>query len=278
MPGMNVTEAAQRVTVPQQPDLTQRDATSRFAPERDARRALWQSHSRASRPDLLPWDLGLDWSVPLAERALVLGETLCAQHFTRVDLRFTVAPTRLQALHLMELMGLCVAPHALTDDIPPDWWEVVVYLSEFGGHVGQDKIRLPAAQARAEHPGRLCTRYLPPDPLPDAPTGVMGVSDRDLVAGDHVLHLRLLSRDWRSNVAVTDARWSNTTPRPATGPYGQSHDALLGPLFAIDFVTSGGVRWAVDFNTSPGATGAPVHQLPGGTIMGAVQHWRGWNG
>ncbi|WP_155299535.1 hypothetical protein [Deinococcus kurensis] len=271
-----VAVAARRSTAPQQPDLTQRDAIARFAPEREARRALWCPHSRAARPDLLPWDLGLDWSVTPAERAGVLGETLCAQHLTRVDLRFTVAPTRLQALHLMALMGLTVAPHAFTDDIPADWQEVVVYLSEYGGHVGQDKVRLPSGQARATHPGRLCTRYLPPDPPPNAPSGVTGVSDRDLVAGDDVLHLQLLSRDWRSNVNVTDARWSDTTPRPTTGPYGCAHDALLGPLFAIDFVKSGGVRWAVDFNTSPGATGAPVHRLPGGTIMGAVQQWRGW--
>ncbi|GGK92296.1 hypothetical protein [Deinococcus radiotolerans] len=271
-------DTRRHVTAPQTPDLTQRDALARFAPDRAARRALWHPYSRAARPDLLPWDLGLDWSVPAPERGEVLGEALCTQHLTRVDLRFTVAPTRAQALSLMAQLGLTVAPWARTADVPADWDEVVVYLSEYGGHVGQDKVRLPAAQARREHPGRLCTRFLPPDLPPGAPEGVTGASERDLVAGDHVLHLRLLSRDWRSNVAVTDAHWSAVTARPDTGPYGREHDALLGPLFAIDFVISGGVRWAVDFNTSPGATGAPVHELPGRSITGAVQGWRGWTG
>ncbi|GGR80374.1 hypothetical protein [Deinococcus sedimenti] len=86
----------------------------------------------------------------------------------------------------------------------------------------------------------------------------------------------MISRDWRSNVGPTDATWTDLTGRPTTGPYGQATDLLLGPLYAIDFVISGGVRWAVDFNTSPGATDAPVYQLPGGSIMGAVQNWRGW--
>lgn len=272
-----LTQAAQQAVAAQPPDFTQRDALARYAPQREQRRAGWAPYSRAARPELLPWDLGLDWSVIPAARAEQLGELLCLRHLTRVDLRFTIAPTRQQALTLMQLMGLTVAPSCRAAEIPLDWSEVVVYLSEYGGHVGQDKVRMSAVQARKEHPACLCTRFLPPDRPADAPAGVQGVSERDLVCGNAVLHLRLLSRDWRSNVQTTTAVWGEVTPRLETGPYGLATDALLGPLFAIDYVQSQGVRWAVDFNTSPGATDAPVHLLPGGTLMGAVQAWRGWN-
>lgn len=253
------------------------DAMEKYAPQRAELRARWSPHSHASHPELLPWDLGLDWPLQEgeseSERSDRLGEEAAMHQYGRLDTRYSVSPTRAEAFELMTLMGLDVIPHATVEAAPDDWDEVIVYTSVYGGHVGQDKVRLPLTQARAEWPGALCSRYLAADVASDGHAASVSMSERDFVAGDFLMRARLYGSEWRSNVGSLSISWEAAEPRSRDLRYS---NALLGPLFAIDFIWHGGVRYAVDFNICPGATGADMSGLPGGSVMGALQAWSGW--
>ncbi|MFC6591216.1 hypothetical protein ACFP81_03675 [Deinococcus lacus] len=76
-------------------------------------------------------------------------------------------------------------------------------------------------------------------------------------------------------MACIDAVWE--LPRQVTqGDLGSTPSLrkLCGPLYAIDYVVSGGARYALDFNTCPGATGAV---LPAPSIAEALKEWWGWS-
>ena len=240
----------------------------RHAPDRAARRALWTPYSHATRPDLLPWDLGLDWSVPADQ----LGPQIRALHLTpHVD--YSATPTRAQAFALMTLMGYTVIPHALGRDIPDAWTgDVVVYLSEYGGHGGEDKARMPARDARRDHPHALCSLYLTPDPDDLMPGQTW--HERELVCGDFQMRARLGSHNWRSNDDGQSLIWADPEPRAQTRH--ATLDALCGPHYGVDLILSGGQWYALDFNLNPSVGGAPLHRLPGGSIERATDAWSAW--
>lgn len=247
------------------------DAITIHAPHRETVRAawipLWSTDPR------LPWDLGL---ARRGESANPQGwaEALVTAHFLSLEYRYTVTPTRSEALTLMRDLGFPVAPFGRVRDAPPSWGRVVVYTSEYGGHVGQDKLLLPLAEACREWPEALCTRYLPPDPLPAQPEA-RGRSVRLLLAGDVALTCQMISREWRSNVEAVQVGWSPVPLHQGSRlPTRLQH--ALGPLWAVDFVPHGGRLFAVDFNTSPGFTDGPTHLLPGGSFAGALAAWSGW--
>lgn len=254
------------------------DAMSRFAPQRTAQRAAWAGQSRAAAPHLLPWDLQLPWPEGLVtDQQEDLGEALVMGQFGNLESRYAASPTRKEAFEIMTRLGLRVIEHGALGEVPDDWEDVVVYTSVYGGHVGQDKLKLSLNEARAQFPPEtLCSRFRVVDPSPWG-EAVQGWSTRQYVCGDFTIRGRYGTREWRSNVGVVRMAWDDAfAPRPPGGPFGQEHEALSGPLFAVDLITCGGLEYAVDFNLCPGCTNAPTHTLPGLSIMGAVQSWSGW--
>ena len=281
-----------RLKVPQHVNNDASDTMGAYAPERKQLKEAWDPHSKALRPDLFPWDLGLDWreeksgaeepmenaDATLGER---LGEQLVASRYVRLDLRYTATPTRREAFEIMELMGLDVIPWGRVSEVP-EWDEVVVYTNEYGGHVGQDKLKMTLTQAREQYPNALCSRYLKPDLGSGASAEAISMNERELVTGDWISRMQIYgSLDWRSNVGnetgEIQIKASAPTPREECSVHGRfSVQQLTGPLYAIDFIWHQGVRYAIDFNISPGAPNEVIERLPGPSISAATQQWSNW--
>lgn len=257
------------------------DAMSRHAPRRTELRGAHQPRWSCA-PELFPWDYGLMPLDPARpdDLAALVEELVVTTYFT-LERRYVISPTRPEAYALMDRAGIPTAGHGRVRDVPDGWDRVVVYTSEYGGHVGMDKELLPLHEARRAYPDAFCSQFLtpelPPQPLHSAlPPEVRGVSQRDFVAGDYLMQAWMASPDWRSNAGGgTQVAWvGGVQPRRAV--FREDTDLLLGPLFAIDYVWHGGQRYAIDFNACPGMTGAPHEGLPGASVAGAVQAWSAW--
>lgn len=262
-------ETCRAATAPQPVDWNKNDAMERHAPQRLERKAIWQPHSRASRPDLLPWDLGLDWSLPVHERGPELRRLHLLPH---VD--YTISPTRAEAFTIMEMMGYQVIPHCLCRDIPEGWEAVVIYLTPYGGHGGEGKIKLKSEMARKNYPDKLCSKLVRPD-IEGSFAGLSSWHERELVTGDWTMRCRLGSNDWRSNHQAEKLMWTEASKRSET-MHAQTHQ-LCGPHYGVDLVLSGGEWYAIDFNLNPGSSEAPTWRLPGRSIEGAIDAWQGFS-
>ncbi len=179
-------------------------------------------------------------------------------------------PTREQALKRMARMGFCVVPwgrvslegfEALGLDLEQ---RVVVYTSEYGGHVGADKERMSAAQALEQHPGRLFSRYLE----------THATSFRLLRAGYRTILVRTRSSDeWRSNWG---GRLEFAHLQGPTGFLRGVDDSLelREPLWAVDLLPFEGQLYAVDYNICPGLrwVGAESN-LENGNLVDTLLEW-----
>ena len=220
------------------------DAITTHAPERQPLRDAHRTRVPSRNP-LLPWDLFLYGAERTPE---AWAEATLTAHYFRMGHRYAITPTRAEAFELMALTGFPVIPHARVGDERfqnPVFDEVVVYTSDYGGHVGMDKQRCSRAQALTDWPGALCSAFV---------GAHAGLSFRLLKVGTVSLCIRMNSDgDWRSNVGAGHAEWH---PEPIRADLGDTLETLLGPLWAVDFVQdSSGALWAVDFNTTPGVTG-----------------------
>ena len=116
------------------------DAITVHAPERQSLRDAHRIRMPSRNP-LLPRDLFLH----AAERTPgTWAEETVVNHYLRLGKRYAITPTREEAFLLMALAGFPVIPHARIGDghfQNPVFDEVVVYTSEYGGHVEQDKAR-----------------------------------------------------------------------------------------------------------------------------------------
>jgi hypothetical protein len=217
------------------------DMLTLYAPERATLRARHQQRV-PTRNMLNPWDLYLH---DVERSPAAWADALVAAHYFRRSPRFVTTPNREEAFALMTLAGFPVVPSARVGSAAfqsPAFDEVVVYTSEYGGHVGLDKERCSRTVALTDWPGALCSAFV---------GAGAGTSYRLLKIGTVALLIRVTSAgDWRSNVGAGQAVWH---PEPVVCDLGDQLETLLGPLWAVDFVADAdGQLWAVDFNTTPG--------------------------
>ena len=217
------------------------DLIATYAPERAA---LRERHRRRVpvRDPLNLWDIYLHD----AERTPdAWADAFMSAHYFQLSPRFVMTPNREEAFALMHKAGFPVVPNARVGSPAfqaPDFAEVVVYTSDYGGHVGLDKQRCTRDEAERDWPGALCSAFI---------AAGAGTSYRLLKVGTVVIFIEMRSAgDWRSNVGAGQAQWH---PEPLWADLGQATETLLGPLWAVDFVAdAAGQLWAVDFNTTPG--------------------------
>jgi len=125
---------------------------------------------------------------------------------------------------------------------------VVVYLDEMA-HRGEGKERMSAEKALEKHPDNFCSEFIPTSP------GEGSVSLRYLQIGDRKWWLRYSSiDDWRSNYG--DKAWVEVLAEAGRG----YHPKIKEPMFAVDFVAAKKI-YAIDFNISPGLSGAAVDNI-----------------
>jgi hypothetical protein len=127
--------------------------------------------------------------------------------------------------------------------------EMVVY-TDIVTHAGEGKVKLTLEEAKAQYPGHFATQYIPPS------TDIYkGRTERLLSIGDRQFWFEFLSKDdWRSNCGDVQI-----TPLLAVS---HSINELQIPLYAIDFVTVGHERLAIDLNVSPGVRGMGLKLKP----------------
>lgn len=174
-------------------------------------------------------------------------------------------------------LGLRTPPVGTTDDlveaIPPvslleagDNIDVVVYLDQMA-HCGTHKIKMNIMEACEAFPDHLSSMYI--DQSTDHPK-----TTRWLKLGYHQHWLVYESDDdWRSNcgdVSVRQAEedeialfsndlWKNTKDYP---------------LCAIDFVqSSGGLWYAIDFNSAPGLRHTPIEDLKAEEVAYCIKEY-----
>lgn len=143
--------------------------------------------------------------------------------------------------------------HELVPQLLSDWdpksksWaaksiiEVVVH-TDITAHRGEGKLLKSAYDALTEHPEKFCVEH-----IPTTSNGV-GVSYRWLQVGNYNWFIKYWSEnDWRSNSGVGGEEIIRSQ-------VGRPTSSLLNsvPMFAIDFVNSGGRLLAIDFNIAPG--------------------------
>jgi hypothetical protein len=217
------------------------DLIATYAPERAALREL--HHRRVPERSLLnPWDIYLHDCERTPE---AWADAFMSAHYFQLPPRFVMTPNREEAFALMELAGFPVVPNTRVGSSAfqeAAFDEVVVYTSDYGGHVGMDKLRCTRAEAERDWPGALCSAFI---------AAGAGVSYRLLKVGNVAVLIRMVSEgDWHSNVGASQAEWH---PEPLNVDLGEAVETLLGPLWAVDFVADEwGELWAVDFNTTPG--------------------------
>lgn len=244
------------------------DLIARFAPERAA---LRERHRRRvpERDPLNPWDLYLH---DCGRTPDAWADAFMAAHYFQRSPRFVMTPNRAEAFALMERAGFPVVAHARVGSATFQagaFDEVVVYTSDYGGHVGMDKVRCTRREAERDWPGALCSAFL---------ASGAGVSYRLLKIGTVTLTIRMTSAgDWRSNVGAGRAEWH---PEPLRADLGHATETLLGPLWAVDFVAgTGGDLWAVDFNTTPGVrsmdAALAARALGEDGLYGPLREWFG---
>jgi len=152
---------------------------------------------------------------------------------------------------LFERLGLQTPPHGIVADLagarhqPPGsvldarHWirevQAVVYLDELA-HAGTGKVKLPLAEALAEHAGAYASLFIP------HPAGA--VTFRQVRFGRREFWLRQQgAEDWRSNHRDREtilAASLTSLPNP-----------LPRVLWAIDYLPSATGLLAIDFNTAP---------------------------
>lgn len=156
--------------------------------------------------------------------------------------------------HMENDLGLLTAPHGLVTDVAdtvavsPEDTQMIVYLDEFS-HRGDGKVKVSVNTAREKYPDKFCSLYM----QPDEPS----LSYRILVIGSRQYLLRYQSNHpWKSNVGDVDIKLSSRPFKPLEF----SHF----PMFSVDFVVSGDVPFAVDFNSAPGLRWTPLEELVDG--------------
>ena len=217
------------------------DLILKYAPERAELRERHRCRVPVRDP-LNPWDIYLHDTERSPE---AWADTFMSAHYFQLPPRFVMTPNREEAFALMQKAGFPVVPNARVGSAAfqaPAFNEVVVYTSDYGGHVGMDKQRCTREDAERDWPGALCSAFI---------AAGAGVSYRLLKVGTVAVFIRMASAgDWRSNVGAGQSEWH---PEPLSVDLGEATETLLGPLWAVDFVADGaGDLWAVDFNTTPG--------------------------
>jgi hypothetical protein len=242
------------------------DLITTYAPERAA---LRERHRRRvpERHPLNPWDLYLHDAERTPE---AWADAFVAAHYLQLSPRFVMTPNREEAFALMGQAGFPVVPHARVGSLAfrgAAFAEVVVYTSDYGGHVGLDKQRCSRVVAQRDWTGALCSAFVGAGD---------GVSYRLLKVGTAALFIRMVSTsDWRSNVGAGQATWH---PEPIQVDLGEQIELLLGPLWAVDFVAdAAGQLWAVDFNTTPGVksidAGLAFQAFGSDGLYGPLRRW-----
>lgn len=135
---------------------------------------------------------------------------------------------------------------------------VVVYTNEYA-HRGDGKERVGLKTALKRHPNRHCSLYMQPD------DGT--ISYRFLSIGVSLKYLMSYKSNhaWKSNVGNVEINLLENPPDIKSYHY---------PMFAIDFVISRGLPYAVDFNSAPSLAGTPIEKvLKPQTIVEEIRTW-----
>lgn len=236
--------------------------------ERQERRALWAPHSRATRPDLLPWDLALDWTLPVEELGRTWRRIAQATHPV-------IAPDYLQNYALLDLMGYDRIKLQRGRDLKP--WRHETIALHLGDGVVPDIRAVPSEVAYTAFPDQLCSnaRF-----NSDGAQQIPGYNwhEHHLVYGDFVLRTE----------TVMQPNGEIETRQHAPEPRAQTEHgdvwALCGPSYRVDLIKSvwhafgqqelrlTGIR--ISLCPDPGE--AATELLPGRSANWAVDAWSGW--
>lgn len=122
---------------------------------------------------------------------------------------------------------------------------LVVYNNPYA-HRGDGKEKVSLKSALQRYPNKPCSLYMKPD------EGIK--SYRLLSIGESIRYLLSYesTHSWKSNVGEVRVEIIQDPPHIVSHHY---------PMFAIDFVVSGGVPYAIDFNSAPELHNTPIHDL-----------------
>lgn len=136
---------------------------------------------------------------------------------------------------------------------------LVVYTDDMK-HRGDGKEKVSLKSALKRFPNKPCSLYIPPDEK--------SKSYRLLSIGKNTTYMLSYqsTHAWKSNVGDVEVKIvDGVVPLVSSRHY---------PLFAIDFVVSGGVPYAVDFNSAPGIGGTPIEDvITGEEIVKEIKTW-----
>jgi hypothetical protein len=183
--------------------------------------------------------------------------------------RMTDGPNKIEAFKLLNLMGIKTPKYGMVAELYKDLAsqfydgkeaikkvgydkvvELVVY-TDINAHAGEGKIKVTLEEAREKYPGHFAVQYIPNDTRVFASR-----SERLLQIGSRRIWLEYTSADnWQSNCGDV-----NITLIPTDTTRTFKLRGIRLPFFAIDYVTNGHDRLAVDLNVSPGLKGTPVQQ------------------
>lgn len=165
--------------------------------------------------------------------------------------------SRLEDFELLKAAGLKVVKHSnvellhassvetLGEDVT-SLMMVVVYTDEYA-HAGEGKILLPLDEALALYPKNLASEYIPAS-MREA------VSYRYLRVGKRQFWLRYTSTDdWRSNAGNGFVEYLCEEK--------EADSYLLNPIFAVDFLRTGKMFVAIDYNPSPKISGTGIERV-----------------
>jgi hypothetical protein len=136
---------------------------------------------------------------------------------------------------------------------------LVVYTNEFS-HSGDGKERVGLKSALSRFPLKPCSLYMEPDEKSQ--------SFKYISIGSEIRFLLRYTSNhtWKSNVGDVSIEMVEYTGEPIV--------SYNYPMFAIDFVMSNKVPYAVDFNASPKLSGTPVEDiLEPGIIVKEIKKW-----
>lgn len=166
------------------------------------------------------------------------------------------------AFELMAYAGERVVPYFNVSPELPASLLCVVYLDE-AGHATEGKALMTVGEAlERSYVGHLASQFL------GGGSGGQSRHTRILVIGNHAFRLHFTSDDsWRGNAG--EGRIETEVVALPDNAHRYGHQQAL---YAIDYVSAGGLDYAVDFNVAPGIpeTEEVLSQLEGRSMLGAL--------
>lgn len=151
-------------------------------------------------------------------------------------------------------LGFATPTYGLVKNLKLDPKSKIVLHNDINAHRGNGKELMVLEDAMKTNLNTFATEFIKFE-VPEMPVNTKGLSWRYLQVGKETFWLEYTSiEDWRSNCGEGDIKLMFRDKTELFPDYNYEKLKFKYPLFAIDFIPTEKILYAVDFNISPGCS------------------------